>query len=478
MNKNRCLLAVAAELFGDLQYIIDSARRFSYRQCHLAAANCVQTLKQSSISRGDLVAVSSPTTAEYIVLLHALWRVGAIACPINPKFPPEYANQLLRDIGCCHIISLAETGTGELTEGFKSLDMNEVVDLNSDRASDDLCPVSFDQAATVIFTSGSTGRPKGVQHRYGSHIYSAIGSNQNITLDRADRWHLSLPLFHIGGLAILFRVLLTGAAVVISEKEADFGSVIQKNLISHISLVTTQLYRLLDDAPASQQLSQLKAILLGGGPISNRLIKKALNLKLPIYTSYGLTEMASQVTTTNQNASATDLNSSGKLLPARELNLDDDGTIMVRGETLFSGYRNSEGLERPFDNDGWFHTSDLARIDEFGNFHVIGRADNIFISGGENVQPELVEAEVTSIVDTRQVVVVPIEDEEFGQRPFCFIEGEFDPEYLTAELRKKLPSYMLPVRISAWPSHLLGSAVKVSRAELTKYAAKLVEDEA
>src|SRR5690606_36013663 len=138
------------------------------------------------------------------------------------------------------------------------------------------------------------------------------------------------------GLGIVFRCLLAGATMVLADSGASIASLVAQHQITHLSVVPTQLQRLLDAPP--NLLASLKAILVGGSALPTSLLDAARERKLPIHTTYGLTEMASQVTTTPPEASFAQLKSSGKLLPYRELTIAADGEILVRGKTLFAGY--------------------------------------------------------------------------------------------------------------------------------------------
>jgi len=334
---------------------------------------------------------------------------------------------------------------------------------------------SLDDSATIIYTSGSSARPKAAVHSLGNHYFSAIGSNKNICLSEQSRWLLSLPLCHVGGIAILFRTLLSGAAVVIPDKTQSVTEVIEESQITHLSLVPTQLRRLLD----SYQFKpgrQFPTIIIGGAQMPPALAKRAINASLPIHTSYGLTEMASQVTTTASGASPEELATSGKLLSDRELMVSDDGEIMVRGKTLFCGYLTEGEISSPFDDDGWFHTGDLGTVDDSGNLIVSGRRDNMFLSGGENVQPEEIESVMLEILGFEQVMVVPVPSDEYGNRPVAFIKGEFDESAIRNELKKSLPSFSLPDAFYSWPQESENASLKPSREEFTRRAVELSQN--
>jgi O-succinylbenzoic acid--CoA ligase len=200
------------------------------------------------------------------------------------------------------------------------------------------------------------------------------------------------------------------------------------------------------------ELAGLKAVLMGGGPVSASLVDEALSRGLPVHTSYGLTEMASQVTTTPPGASLEALRTAGRVLPEREVSISEEGEILVRGATLFSGYVEGGRLDLPLDADGWFHSGDLGELDENGDLHLLGRRDNLFISGGENIQPEEIEEVLCRLDGIDEAVVVPVPDPEFGYRPVAFVRADGDePGDLAPELRKVLPGFKVPVAFHPWP---------------------------
>jgi O-succinylbenzoic acid--CoA ligase len=332
------------------------------------------------------------------------------------------------------------------------------------------------QEATIVFTSGTSALPKAVLHTYGSHYFNALGSNNNIRLGSKDRWLLSLPLYHVGGLGVLFRCLIAGAAVVVPERDEPFEQAIEQHSVTHLSVVPTQLKRMLSNPQANDLLRNLKAVLVGGGGVDEKLIREAFDTGLKLHTSYGLTEMASQVTTTSPGESLPGLLSSGKALRHREIMVSDSGEILVKGETRFEGYVTLGGLERPFDRDGWFATGDLGRIDDKGYLRVTGRKDNMFVSGGENVHPEQIEKAITGLKDVENAIVVGVPDDEFGHRPVAFIkmtgETPIDREMIVEALSKVLPRFKIPLRFIDWPKEETGASIKPSRRKLAEMAAR------
>ena len=470
VENRKCPLAVAAEAWPGLLNLASPGRQLSFKECDTQANLIAENLRKNGVEAGDTIVIVASSSAEFILLLFALWRLQAVACPINHRFPRVYQEDLLRSIGCTKIITDQSLSVQIPVSEFRIMPLSELTVSGRGRENADTPAISYDQPATIIFTSGSSARPKGVLHNFGCHIYNALGSNSNLPVGLGDRWLLSLPLYHVGGLAILFRTLLAGAAVVIPDLNKEMATVAVEQSITHLSLVPTQLHRLLAEPGANLTLAALKGILLGGGPTPKHMIESTIENKLPIFCTYGLTEMGSQVTTTSPNATASELATSGRILPYRELQVGHDGRIRVRGETLFSGYVTPTGIEQPFDADGWFETCDLGEIDTSGCLKVFGRIDNAFISGGENIQPELIEAEILALCNAQQVAVVPVEDPEFGKRPVAFVDGKYDPDKVILLLREKLPGFMIPLRLFDWPEAVKGPGMKFNRQELIELA--------
>ena len=430
----------------------------------------VAALRLGGLEPESRVALYLPKDERYVALVLALIRAGHVACPISDRLPPRGVARLLESAACSALISEDE----ELLQaiGLIKPEPAALFEEGSPNFSGCSRPADLQQErpATIIFTSGSTGAPKAALHTFGNHYHSALGSNANIALRPGDRWLHSLPLYHVGGLSILFRCLLAGATIALPQPGTTLGESIAGLAATHISVVSTQLSRLLRE---SADLGGLEAVLVGGGPVPFSLVEETLVRGLPLHTSYGLTEMSSQVTTTRPGASLEELRTAGRVLPAREVSISERGEILVRGETLFAGYAEGEELDRPVDAEGWFHTRDLGELDESGYLWVAGRMDNLFISGGENVQPEEIEEALCRLEGIDEAVVVPVPDEEFGARPVAFVRASGrEAEELAQELESVLPRFKIPISFYPWPKEARGG-MKVDRAALGKRAQRL-----
>jgi O-succinylbenzoic acid--CoA ligase len=441
----------AADQFGDAWAYIDRHHRCSYRQLLEQTARLAAKLVDSGVRPGDRCCFVPSSNAATLRLYWAVWGVGAVACPLSPRLP-RAARQLL----------------GEQVAARFLLDQREVIRLVEEsrgtRGAAPWQPAQDERPATIVFSSGTTAAPKAVVHTLAAHWSSARGAQANMRLGSSDRWLWSLPACHVSGLSILFRCALAGAAVVGCEPPADPAESLSVHAISHLSVVPTQLHRLLSGDPAASR--SLRAVLLGGSVLPPRLIRQARAAGWPVRTTYGLTEMASQVTATPAEAPDDKQTTAGRLLPERELLISRDGEILVRGGPLCLGYCRAEQIEPAVDGDGWLHTGDVGCLDTDGYLTVTGRRDNMFISGGENIHPEEIERWLLEIEGVRQAIVVPVPDAEFGQRPAAFVDlSRGDAATLRDALRSVLPDFKIPRAFFDWPHEALAgeSSLKPGR---------------
>ena len=448
--------------------------------------NTVRNLQSVSVQKGDRVAIISENAMPYATLLLALWQLGAVAVPINVRQPAMRVIEALKEIRC-HKLIVSARSAGKAR--YRDFDVFELEQIVPDSTGNDRIFLQWparpsfldrEQEATIVFTSGSTGKPKAVLHTFRNHYFSARGSNDNIPFATGDRWLLSLPLYHVGGLAILFRAMANGGTVVIPPVGKSIGESLAEYRITHISLVATQLHRLMAEPRALQQLQGLKAMLVGGSKIPVLLIRKAVSAGLPIHTTYGCTEMASQITTTPPASGLKQLLTSGKLLKYRRIKIAPDNEILVKGETLFRGYIEGEDIVAARDDDGWFHTGDVGYIDKQGYLVVTGRKDNMFTSGGENIQPEEIEKYLCAIDGIAQAIVVPVHDHEFGNRPVAFLQ--FDDQAIPlADIRKllagKIARYKIPDFFFPFPDAVPQQGMKLNRKYFQQLAKNLIHKE-
>ena len=481
-----------------------AGRAFSYGALEAAVERGTERLATAGVGEGDRVACLLPREPAYVVLLMALWRRRAVAAPLPARIPPAGRVRLLEAIGARTLVA-ADPAATDAPERVRVLAVPDLVgglpgDVDDERAPpNESVRRPADQPATLVFTSGSTGAPKAALHTTGNHWFSADGSRRNLPLAPSDRWLLSLPLYHVGGLAVVLRCLWAGATVAFPREDEPLAPALRRTGATHASLVAAQLRRLLEAAPHDDAgtgvPASMTALLLGGGPAPPTLIEAAHRAGWPVAVSYGLTEMASQVATTAPGDPLDALlHTAGRPLAHRRVRIrggpdgeasreGDIGEILVHGRTRFAGYvtgggRLREPFTRAFGEDGWFATGDLGRFDAEGRLRVTGRRDRRFVSGGENVQPEEIEAALRRRPGVAEAAVVPVPHEAFGRRPVAFVRGtqgapvspEEDADDLRAALRERLPGYKVPDAFYPWPEDAASAGLKPDRALLKRRA--------
>ncbi|QYK05089.1 o-succinylbenzoate--CoA ligase [Shewanella zhangzhouensis] len=452
-------LQQAAATWPDAHALITPEYTLSFEVTARQVREVAQQLKSQDITR---LGVIGPNSVEQIILYWACAEAGALFCPLSWRFPESQLEGLIRRFA---LDALHAPALESLCPALPRIHLEDTT--SGMAASTEAPPVAatldLSQPVNLVLSSGSTGEPKAAVHALANHIASAEGARGLIPLSPGDRWLLSLPLFHIGGIAILNRCALAGAAVVLPQQQASTIQLSVAQAMSalsptHVSLVAAQLTALLEDSPDS--LKSVKALLLGGGAIGGALLSRLEALGLCAFTSYGMTEMSSQITTGPANSQG----ASGTLLPGRELRIHQ-GEIQVRGETLFLGYLEDNGLRLPLTDEGWFATRDCGHLDEAGRLFVSGRLDNMFICGGENLHPEEIEAALCQHPQVLEAIVYPKADNTFGLLPHALLrcrnamptQAELD-DFLASRIAR----FKRPRSYQAWPE-MATSGLKTNR---------------
>jgi o-succinylbenzoate---CoA ligase len=316
-------------------------------------------------------------------------------------------------------------------------------------------------------SSGSLGQPRWVLHGEASLQASARAVAERLDFGPGALWELSLPLDHAGGLALLLRAICGGGAL---GPAGCAGA-------SHLSLVPVQLRRRLPDAP---RLRRLSVLLLGGGVLDPWLRREALEAGLPLAVSYGLSESAALAAVAGPRRDGeclAEAGFAGRELFAGSLAVDGAGVIHIGGPALCLALAREDGLALPPALcDGRMPTGDLGRLEDDGRLFVDGRRDLVIISGGEKLPAEELEQALRSLPGVLEAVVVPLPDEEWGQRPAAFLRlaGAQLPGIaaLREALAGRLASWKHPVAVWTLPD---SAALKPDRAALRHLALQLAK---
>lgn len=315
--------------------------------------------------------------------------------------------------------------------------------------------------ASYIFTSGSSAKPKICALTIENHFKSAVGCIQKIKLNHQSKYLMNLPLYHVSGISIPFRVFSAGGTCIFPKQGEALEPLLKEETISHLSMVSTQLRRWLKNC-STLRFPHLKMVLLGGGFFSSSLLDEAIKHRLPIYLSYGLTEMSSTVTLKKIDQIGDYF--LGRSLPSRSLFLSRTGEIVVSGSTLFKGYYSKE--QKKILHVGRFYfTSDFGQLNEKGELTLDGRKDRRIISGGEKIYPEEIETLLESFPNILRSYVIFYETNNEIYQAAAFIDSieKISISELKTFLASKLPSFKIPKAFYEWPQDLKSFTNKLSK---------------
>lgn len=440
---------------GDTTLFPDVPKQLSWATLHQLILQCGDWLcqKRGMDFHDKTIAYVGESRFAALLCYLAVIALGGRIVILNPALPPLQQQAVLDEISVDCV-----------------LDETDFTDFSRNLPACSLPTFQAAQPATLTLTSGSSGKPKAVVHTVSQHLINAAGVCHLLNFTRNDRWLLSLPLFHVSGQGIIWRWLQQGANLVICDDKSQFYQ--QLAQCSHASLVPTQLQRYLQQ----QQPTRPQHILLGGTHLPATLMQQAQTHNIITYAGYGMTEMASTVC-----AVALELDNVGKPLLQREVKLVSE-EIYLRGGCLALGYwQHGEIIPLPTQH-GWFATKDKGVWNEKGQLCVRGRLDNMFISGGENIQPEEIEQCLYRSNLVKQIIVLPIEDAEFGHRPVAFVEfiGEYHEqavELLQNFAKTVLEKFKLPIAYYSLEGMLEQSGIKISRKQLQQHLNHLLNKE-
>jgi o-succinylbenzoate---CoA ligase len=467
--------------------LIYGEERWDYAELNRRTNALAAHLTAQGVQAGDRVAVLLPNSPLYVCLIHAVARLGAVLVPLNGRLTHPELTWQIEQAACQWLVTNKEL----------SIVNCQLLIVNEALLDTEVTPFTIHNSQftihnyqAILFTSGTSGKPKAVPLTFANHFYSAMSSAYRIGTLPHDLWLSCLPLYHVGGLAVIFRSCLYGTAVDLHPRfdlEAINHSLDNKP-ISLISLVPTMLYRLLQSR--SHWPASLRLILLGGAAANPELIEQANALprsvtgnhsQFTIHNSqftiplvaptYGLTEASSQVTTMLPEEAARKPGSVGKPLLFTTLKIVGEqgnecppgqiGEIVVSGPTVMSGYldtsaqdslRNTQCVIRQaIPNPDHFPTGDMGYLDKDGDLWVVQRRSDLIVSGGENVYPAEVEAVIRGLGDVTAVAVVGIPHPEWGQQVAAAIVLHEGTELSRADLltycRERLAGYKMPRQI-------------------------------
>jgi long-chain acyl-CoA synthetase len=465
-----------------------SPREVSYARLDDMAKGVARALLARGLKRGERVAILSVNRAEYLAAYYGIMRAGLIAVPVNWRFPRATIDFIIRDSGA-KLVFCDQKRRADCPEGLPA-----VVFGSTDAESFEkfLDPGPFDaivphdrEPAMFLYTSGSTGTPKGVILSHQSHLW-VVRMRLAPGLDH-HRYLIAAPLYHMNGLALSKLACAAHATIVLLPQftAPAYIDAIARFRCTFLTAVPPMVAMMLreHDQLERTDLSSVEALRMGSAPVSPALMA-AIHRALPeasVTNAYGTTEAGPVVFGPHPQGLPQPELSVG--YPHREVQLRlvdgadrgaREGMLEMKCPAMMNGYHNRPDVKPPFTADGFYITGDVFRHDDDGFHFFVGRTDDMFVSGGENIYPTDVERMLEKNPAVAQAVVVPIDDDIKGQKPVAFVIKKAGASVNEDEIKRfalaNAPAYQHPRFVWFVDDLPLASTNKVDRAALRRLA--------
>ena len=440
---------------------------------------------------GFVGALSLPPGPAAIATLFGLWRAGLAAAPLHHRLADaelDHALRLVRpalwfsndraaepDPDPDHELPAPSTGLATLSPAPCPAPSAR------DRPLVPLRLHQFPEVEVLLLTSGASGGPKAVGLSRAAFAAGTAASVQRLSLEPSDKWGLCLSLGHVGGLALVLRAVSLGCSIRCWPRfDAEaVATAVLAGAVTHLSLVPTMLWQLLDALAGRTAPASFRCVLVGGAALSPALLERAVAAGLPVAPTWGMTETASQIATAPPALAERRPGTVGPPLPGIEARAEPGTRVLaVRGPTLASMVVRRPGEEPkalPVDGDGWFRTADLGRADADGNLWIEGRADDAVVTGGVTVAPSEVEQAIQTLPGVSDAVVFGAPDEVWGHTLHAVVEANpaaLAPEDVHRHCRARLSRARRPSTIRIVESLPRTPTGKADRAAVAKSGPK------
>jgi acyl-CoA synthetase (AMP-forming)/AMP-acid ligase II len=469
------------------------AREISYAALDATANTVARALALRGLERGDRVAILSANCAEYLAACFGIMRAGLVAVPVNYRFPPKMIDFVLSDAGA-KLVFCDGDRRAHCPPGISTVCFDDAGAIGFDQCTDpgiftEVMPKA-NEPAMFLYTSGSTGAPKGVVLSHQGHIWVVETRLAERDLSR-QRYLIAAPLYHMNALANAQLAVAGYSTIVLlpSFTARRYIEAIGRYRCTWLTAVPPMIAMMLREVEllAATDLSSVEFVRMGSAPVSQSLMS-SLRRTLPqaaITNAYGTTEGGPVVFGSHPGGLSTPDMSVGfphpkiqvRLVAGDERNADE-GVLEIKCPAIMLGYHNRPDIPTPITADGFYITGDVFRLDENGFHYFIGRTDEMFNSGGENIYPSDVERMLERHGDVSQAAVVPVDDDIKGQKPVAFIIPKAGRHPSEDDIRQFAltngPAYQHPRFVWIVDKLPLASTNKIDRGALRRLAQQRV----
>jgi long-chain acyl-CoA synthetase len=478
--------AVAGRIDPDMAALIDlgaaAPRTFSYADIQQRSDACARGLNRRGLRRGERVAILAANRAEYLIAFLGTMRAGLVSVPVNYRLPADTVNFIVEDADIRLVLCDAPRAT-LLRPDVPRIVIDDAFESLLDAGDFAAVPAEQGEPALFLYTSGSTGRPKGVVLSHQSHLW-VLEMRATPAPPPGNRILVAAPLYHMNALSMCQVALNNGGTIVLlpSFNAANYIDAASRYQVHALTGVPTMIAMMLREhaAMAAADLSSVQSIRIGSAPLSEQLIAQ-MRHALPharILHGYGTTE-AGPVTFASDELRPLSVGSAHPGVDLRlvrgGIEVADEGVLEMRCPALMNGYHKLPDVtRRAMTPDGYYITGDVFRRDADGLFYFVGRADDMFVCGGENIYPGEVEKLLEQHPAVHQACVVPIPDELKAHKPVAFVVPRTGAHVSEDEIRQfalaRAPAYQHPRRVWFVDELPLASTHKIDRKRLMQRA--------
>ncbi|UQS83123.1 o-succinylbenzoate--CoA ligase [Bombilactobacillus thymidiniphilus] len=460
--------------------LVYQGQAYSFAQVYEQVRALTQKIATLNLQSQDRVALFGQNSWQMYLNILALQQLNVTLVLLNTRLAANELQDQLADAQ----VKYCFCDQNQVPENLRAVTNTKIL---TPKMLQNLANISYQAAelqdsdiASIMYTSGTTGKPKGVIQTYGNHWASAMNTLLNFQVTQQDAWLCVVPLFHISGFSILLRSLIYGIPIYLEPKfsAATCHQLLITQKITIFSVVPTMLQELLAVNPqATPYNSAFRLMFLGGAPSDSQTLQQCQERQIPLVQSYGMTETCSNIVALNPADATRKPGSCGQALFTNQVRISSTGEIQLKSPALAPSYWQNDALfQQKLTPDGWFKTGDVGYLDEQNYLFVQGRSDDMFVSGGENIFPNEIEAVYQQIPAIKEIVVDHQADNKWGAVPIAYLidDASLTKAQLQAFGRQNLAHYKVPVefrRISAFPR--TGSG-KIQRHALAKLSFELL----
>lgn len=496
-------LTKRAILTPNKEAVVDGNKRFTYARLNGRVNRLARALQKLGLKIGDRLGILSYNGLEFVETIMAAAKLGTILVPLNWRLAPTELAFMLNDSGAetllfhpelTDLANSVKDKTGlkrriilgtEETAGAKAYE--PLLETQTDEeAKPDVAP-DLDTPHIIMYTAGTTGRPKGAVLSQGASFWNAVNLTVDMGFTSEDRNLAVLPMFHIGGIGLFTLPMLYMGGTVVIQRTFDPAETLrlleEEKITLFFGVAAIFLFLIQHPDFKKEAFEKTRVVMSGGAPLPVSVVHRYHEAGIILQQGFGMSEAAPSIATLSKDLALKKAGSIGRALfhmearivdrDMNELPAGEVGELVVRGPNLMQGYWNRPEATEEALAGGWFHTGDLARMDEDGDLYIVDRKKDMFISGGENVYPAEVENVIFELSQIAETAVIGLKDKKWGEVGRAIValkQGEqLNEEEVLGFLKERLAKFKVPksvVFVDQLPRNAAGKVLKNTLREM------------